>query len=82
MTGYLLHQREMSDPRPPGHTCPAIDRAQSAMRKLAWRVLHPEHDGVSVGEVLAKGLADLEQVREENTQMRAAYHAALKEQKT
>jgi hypothetical protein len=51
------------------------------MRKLAWRVLHPEHEGVSVGEVLAKGLADLEQVREENTQMRAAYHAALKEQK-
>ena len=60
--------------RPPGHTCPAIDRAQSALRRLAWRCANPNHYGVTPGEVLAEGLAALEQVREENRQMRAAYH--------
>lgn len=62
------------DVRPPGHTCPAIDRAQSALRRLAWRCANPNHYGVTPGEVLAEGLAALEQVREENRQMRAAYH--------
>lgn len=60
--------------RPPGHTCPAIDRAQSALRRLAWRCANPNHYGVTPGEVLAEGLAALEQVREENRQIRAAYH--------
>lgn len=60
--------------RPPGHTCPAIDKAQSALRRLAWRCANPNHYGVTPGEVLAEGLAALEQVREENRQMRAAYH--------
>jgi len=32
--------------------------------------------GITPGEVLAEGLAALEQVREENRQMRAAYHEA------
>lgn len=61
--------------KPPGHTCPAIDRAQSALRRLAWRCAHPEHVGVTPAEVLAEGIVALEQVREENRQMRAAYHA-------
>jgi hypothetical protein len=58
--------------KPPGHTCPAIDRAQSALRRLAWRCANPDHQGITPGEVLADGLKDLEQVREENKQMRAA----------
>lgn len=62
--------------KPPGHTCPAIDRAQSALRRLAWRCANPDHQGTTPGEVLAEGLAALEQVREENRQMRAAYHEA------
>lgn len=59
--------------KPPGHTCPQIDRAQSALRKLAWRCANPEHRGVTPAEVMAEGHAALEQVREENRQMRAAY---------
>lgn len=59
--------------RPPGHTCPAIDRAQSALRRLAWRCANPNHYGVTPGEVLAEGLAALEQVRAENAQMRHAF---------
>lgn len=59
--------------KPPGHTCPAIDKAQSALRRLAWRCANPEHRGVTPAEVMAEGHAALEQVREENRQMRAAY---------
>lgn len=62
------------DVRPPGHTCPAIDKAQSALRRLAWRCANPNHYGVTPGEVLAEGLAALEQVRAENAQMRQAYY--------
>jgi hypothetical protein len=32
--------------------------------------------GITPAEVVAEGLAALEQVREENRQMRAAYHEA------
>lgn len=56
----------------PGHTCPAIDAAQSAFRRLAWRVNHPEHVGVTAAEVVSEGLALLEQVRAENVQLRQA----------
>ena len=60
--------------KPPGHTCPAIDKAQSAMRKLAWRCRHPQHESsVTVDDLIDGGLAALEQIREENRQMRAAY---------
>lgn len=60
--------------KPPGHTCPAIDKAQSAMRKLAWRCRHPQHESsVTVDDLVDSGLAALEQIREENRQMRAAY---------
>jgi len=60
--------------KPPGHTCPSIDEAQSMMRKLAWRANHPEHKSeIRVEDLLKHGMADLEKVREENKQMREAY---------
>lgn len=46
------------------------------MRRLAWRARHGRTDDVS--DVLAEGLAFLEDVREENRQMRSAY-AAMRE---
>ena len=49
-------------PRVPGHTCPAIDRAQRAVRT-----------GDTEGAVKA-----LEDVRAENAAMRRAYNAALR----
>ena len=64
---------EQHEWRPPGHTCPAIDKAQSALRRLAWRCANPNHYGVTPGEVLAEGLTALEQVRAENSQMRQAF---------
>ena len=62
--------------KPPGLTCPKINKAQRAMRRLAWRARHGRTDDVS--EVLSEGLAFLEEVREENRQMRSAY-AAMRE---
>lgn len=63
-------------PKPPSHTCPRIDEAQRYMRRLAWRIknrpLTPEDE---VAFLLREGLQVLEQVREENRQMRAAYYA-------
>ena len=68
---------DASQPRPPGHTCPAIDRTQRVLRRLAWRVRNrPECPEDEVAALLAEGLSMLEQVREENRRMRAAYHAA------
>lgn len=58
--------------KPPGHTCPQIDKAQSALRKLAWRAA----GGVAVitpAEVLDEGLRALEEIRAENRQMREAH---------
>jgi hypothetical protein len=58
--------------KPPGHTCPQIDKAQSALRKLAWRAA----GGVAVitpAEVMDDGLRALEEVRAENRQMREAH---------
>ena len=69
-------------PRPPGHTCPQIDRAQHVMRQLAWRIRNrpPEfYAPEEVSALLREGLAALENVRAENSAMRAAYHAAVKE---
>lgn len=68
---------DASPPRPPGHTCPTIDRTQRVLRRLAWRVRHrPECPEDEVATLLAEGLALLEQVREDNRRMRAAYYAA------
>jgi hypothetical protein len=63
-------------PQPPGYTCPAIDRAISEMRKLAWRIVYPDKEAkFSANEVMAAGIAELETVRRENAEMRAAYVA-------
>ena len=65
----------MSEIAPPGFTCPQIDKAQRVMRRLAWRVKNrPEAPEDEVSRLLSEGLAYLEVVREENKQMRAAYH--------
>ena len=58
--------------KPPGHTCPNIDKAQRQMRRLAWRARNNVKGDVS--DVLAEGLRLLEEVRQENAQMRAAYY--------
>ena len=65
--------------KPPGHTCPQIDAAQRYMRRLAWRVKNkPDASEDEVRALLREGLAVLEQVREENKQLRAAYYAMRK----
>jgi hypothetical protein len=46
------------------------------MRQLAWRASHPEHNGQDSAQILNDGMRELEVVREENKQMRAA-HAHL-----
>lgn len=62
---------------PPGYTCPAIDNAQRVMRRLAWRVKNrPETPDDEVQKLLREGLAILEQVRNDNKQMRDAYNSA------
>ena len=66
----------MKLPKPPGHTCPRIDEAQRYMRRLAWRVRNkPDTTEDEIQVLLREGLAVLEQVREENRQLRAAYYA-------
>lgn len=81
----------MESARPPGHTCPNIDRAQSAFRRMAWRMrrLHDwpidEEFETSlrkeISDIAAEGIAALEQVRADNTQMRAAHAEASTENK-
>lgn len=61
----------------PGHTCLAIDKAQEAMRKLAWRANNPGRSlKKDTSALLKEGMEYLEAVREENKQMRKA-HAAV-----
>lgn len=61
--------------KPPGHTCPTIDNTQSIFRRIAWRARKPEgEDDLAAIRTLAReGQALLEEVRAENTRMRAAY---------
>lgn len=61
--------------KPPGHTCPDIDTAKSALRKLVWRLNHDETpvDSAKVKAIAEEGFAALEQLRESNVQMREAY---------
>lgn len=61
---------------PPGHTCPAIDKAQRAMRQLEWRVRNPDKSKVDTSAILKDGLNHLEEVRRENKQMRRAHAEA------
>ena len=59
--------------RLPGHTCPAIDTATSAFRRLAWRAIEDPTDREAIRARVREGLAALKQVREDNAQLRAAY---------
>lgn len=43
------------------------------MRQLAWRASHPTHNGQDATQILNEGMRELEVVREENKQMRAAH---------
>ena len=52
--------------KPPGHTCPKIDKAQKQMRRLAWRARLKYGGYPDIDDVLQKGLKALEEVREEN----------------
>ena len=66
----------MIDPthtRLPGHTCPAIDTAKSAFRRLAWRAIEDPTDREAIRARVREGLVVLEQIRTENAQLRAAY---------
>lgn len=58
--------------KPPAATCPSIDRAQRALRRLKWRVGRPD-DG-SAQAILVEGLQYLEDVRAQNAEMRAAFY--------
>lgn len=61
--------------KPPGHTCPTIDNTQSILRRIAWRARKPkgEEDLAAIRALAREGQALLEEVRAENTRMRAAY---------
>jgi hypothetical protein len=61
--------------KPPGHTCPDIDEAKSAIRKLVWRLNHDETpvDPAKIKAIAEEGFAALESIRVSNTQMREAY---------
>jgi hypothetical protein len=58
--------------KPPGHTCPAIDKVIEATRKIKWRIDKPERHHEMADLCLAIFVL-MEQVRDENRQMRAAH---------
>ena len=58
--------------KPPGHTCPGIDDARTAMRRLARAA-----DDPLSSSALTEALAALERVREENVALREAYVEAM-----
>ena len=58
--------------KPPGATCPAINKAQRALRRLKWRV--GRQDDGSAREILSEGLRFLEDVRAENAAMQSAFY--------
>ncbi len=58
--------------KPPGHTCPAIDKVIEATRKLKWRIDKPERHHEMADLCLAIFVL-MEQVRDENRQMRMAH---------
>ena len=85
----------ISLPKPPGFTCPQIDKAQSALRRLAWRAHRSNAEAaakITEGEMAAEvalrqddvslllreGVRALEEVRAENTAMRASHAATAK----
>ena len=77
MSGFDSLDRDAPDL--PGHTCPAIDRAISAIRsigkELSYAARHCEHDDTtSIIEAIERTVdaLDLEPLREQNTDLRDA----------
>ncbi len=63
-----------TEEKPPGHTCPAIDKVQHVLRQIVWRMDNPDKQTrQDARDLLVEGLALLEQVRTENRQMRSAH---------
>jgi hypothetical protein len=58
--------------KPPGHTCPGIDDARAAVRRLARMA-----DDPGSSEALTEALAALERVRDENVALREVYVEAM-----
>ena len=74
LAGLAAREAGFETTAPPGFTCPAIDKAQRVMRRLAWRVKNrPETPEDEVQALLREGLRHLETVRTENRQMREAF---------
>jgi hypothetical protein len=71
----------MACPRPPGHTCPTIDKLKSVLRRLEWWEKNREEDKEVLHRLVMEAHSLLEQVRSDNTQMREAYWA-MKRSKT
>lgn len=64
----------IGETKPPGHTCPAIDKVQHILRQIVWRMDNPDKQTrQDARDLLVEGLAYLETVRAENRQMRAAH---------
>jgi hypothetical protein len=58
--------------KPPGHTCPGIDEARTAIRRLARMA-----DDPGSSAALSAALTALERVRAENTELRQVYIDAM-----
>lgn len=66
---------KLDDPKPPGFTCPYIEGAIGALRKLHWRAKNERRGDED--EILAEGIRILERIRSDNRQMRAAWRSAV-----
>ena len=64
----------------PDFTCPDIDDAQSAMRRLHWRATHRYYGRTRVADVLRSGLEALERLRESNRVLRREARMGTKKQ--
>ena len=64
------------DTRPPGHTCPTIDRLKSTLRRIEWWDKNRPDSTENISELVREANSLLEVVREDNKQMREAYWAA------
>jgi hypothetical protein len=71
--GPCSYAAEVPRSKPPGHTCPAIDKTQMLLRRIKWWHVHRSEEKTQIRHLLAEAALALETVREENRQMRAAY---------
>jgi len=74
--GYLNTEVEPSSSatlKPPGITCPNIDKVQRGLRRLHWRARNPGKKD-DANEILRDSLILLEKVRAENAKMRKAFY--------